>query len=83
MDRPRIEGGVAVADVSSGLSRSELLRQARDLLTQDRFFDGLSDDTLANYIVEYAPGEVPAELLLRLRDLDVIDALRALPEHED
>jgi hypothetical protein len=72
-----------MADVSSGLGRSEILKQARDLLAQDRFFDGLSDDTLANYIVEYAPGEIPAELRLRLRDLDVIEALRALPEHED
>jgi hypothetical protein len=72
-----------MADVSSGLGRSEILKQARDLLAQDRFFDGLSDDTLANYIVEYAPGEIPVELRLRLRDLDVIEALRALPEHED
>lgn len=72
-----------MADVSSGLSRSELLKQARDHLSQDRFFDGLSDDTLASYIVEYAPGEIPAELRLRPQGLDHIEALRALPEHED
>lgn len=66
----------------SGLTRSELLEQARALLRRDAVTARLSDDALAAYVVEYAPEDVPRELRLRIRDLDVLDALKALRDSE-
>ena len=66
-----------MANVSSGLTRRELLEQARALMKDDAFVGGLNDDALANYLVEYAPEAVPRDLRLRLRDLDVFEALKA------
>ncbi len=71
-----------VPNVSSDLTRPELLRQAREHLAHDDSLSEWSDDALANYIIEYAPAEVPLELRLRVRDLDVLDALRALRDRE-
>ncbi len=67
----------------SGHERETLLERARELLAGDGFFDGLGDDTLASHIIEYAPDAIPLELRLRLRDLDVIEALSRLREPED
>jgi len=60
-----------------------LLERVRELLAGDGFFDGLSDDTVASHIIEYAPEAIPRELRLRLRDLYVIEALSPLREPED
>jgi hypothetical protein len=68
--------------LTSGSTRRELLGQVRELLKHDPSLADASDDALANYVIEFAPPEVPTDLRVRLRDLDVLTALKALRDEE-
>lgn len=68
--------------LTSGSTRRELLGQVRELLKHDPAISDYSDDALANYVIEFAPAEVPVDLRVRLRDLDVLTALKALRDEE-
>jgi len=71
-----------VTKLTSGSTRRELLGQVRELLSHDPAISDYSDDALANYVIEFAPAEVPVGLRVHLRDIDVLTALKALRDQE-
>jgi hypothetical protein len=58
--------------------RNELLNEARGLLANQPDTLELTDSQLEQHLLHDTPAVVPLELRLRLRDLEVAEAFRAL-----
>jgi hypothetical protein len=73
-------GGAVVTKSPSqyGSQRKALLDEARSILAEHSAGAARTDSQLEHYLLEDIPAEVPLELRLRFRDLEVAEAFRAL-----